>query len=583
MTFDQRSWQSAAAEGAHEVEAWLAQTPNAWLNSLRRPDIDQSFRDKVFVVVGEAGSGKSTLMDVITDRESAAGNFPVYFDFKNSPLMVGKTETEAIIGALYQTMRRRIHRSLEDVGQLSALRAARIRHAVINFDTDPFVKLRADYPGIQEFSEPELLACVEAEELALRYEAENSRSFLTLMAAQYLSTHVRTTFLIDNVEGLSARSRLLLFDILNAVHTAKTLVVVAIRSEHVRETARLPQGKPGDPYVLAHDRSSFMSIARIRNDGALLYARENFEADDLGRAERLHADFESSLQVVEQNPYLYALFTGWLNENVRDFLGLLADISSVLPQLKGRSVNGYISTRLLEKHAHPSLSRIFDAKRQYTTRYKDLPFVFLPLRVLAYLNCRNSSVRMDDMVYDFQESFGISEGSLRRAVEMLSADETGKPYLVRVEEFDDTERIHLVRCGETFIRQVVFQCDYLQTLYDQVEHPPHIRDGLGYSELKLRRSLAVVENLIIPGFMDEHPYVSKKRATNRMRARLAAYEQMFSYKAGHWFIGALRRSLTTYAKDRQAAGVELSVVAAPTVAKLHAMEDRLDAVARGAR
>lgn len=580
MDFDAGDFKAVGAEGAPDIESWLLEHEDAWLNSMRRPRQDQSLAERVFIIVGEAGSGKTTLMDVIAREERQRGGFAIYFDFKNVPTLDGGMSEREAVKALSLFLKNTVELAVEDAGYKSEYVAARTRYIVRNRSTEELERLVEAYPDLKNFTDQQLLACKEVVTEARAYETAHPEEFVSLASAQFLPSSPRTSLLVDNVEGLDHTVRDILFRKLTSIQQARSLLFVAIRSENQRQAEVLLQGRRGEPYALSSERKSLMDIARIRNSGAKSLCLEAFPHLDPQEVEKFHREFERSLEVIESDEYLLSLFTGWLNDNIRNFLTLIADMCMVLPLLEGRSIRGFVSSRLLEKRAHSSLQRIFDMQAMYSEKYKNLPFVFLPLRLLVFLQNRDGLVRLEEVISAFDQSFGLAEADIRRAIDRFDSVENGKPSLLRLEKGKDgAEQVHLLSCGEVFVRQVVYQCDFLQTLFDRVENPPHIPPGLSRSETKLRRSIAVIDELIMPSFEQEHPYINPNvRATRRMRNRLFEYEKMFSYKHGHWFVGVMRLRLNAYARERN-----LSAIAAATTDRLEKAEDRLNFISKGGR
>ena len=578
MDFDAAAFRAVGIEGAPPIERWLLEHTDAWLNPMRRPEPEKSVAERVFIIVGEAGSGKTTLMEVISQHEKLRRGFPLYFDFKNVPTLDGSMQEGEAIEAISDFLRDTIELAVEDAGLKAEYTAAKARFIVRNRTTDELEELVELYPTLKRFTDEQLLACKEVLSEVRRYEIRHPEQFIPLVASQFLPSWDRTVILIDNVEGLDPAVREILFRKLTSTQQGRSLLFVAIRSENQRQAEVLLQGRRDEPYLLDREWRSLLEIARIRNDGAKKLCDERMSHLDANEVAQFHEEFAKSLEAIEANEYLLSLFTGWLNDNVRNFLTLIADMSLVLPKLEGRSIKGFISSKLLERRAHSSLQGIFDMQAVYSDKYKSFPFVFLPFRLLVYLQNRGGTVKIAEIVRDFESSFGISASEIERAIDRFDRVENGKPSLLRREKGrDGQEQVHLLRCGETFVQHVVYQCDFLQTLFDRVENPPTMGPGLSKSELKLRRSIAVIEELILPSFEAEHPYINT-RATNRMRRRLFEYERMFSYKHGHWFVGALRIRLHSYAIERG-----LLAVAAPVVRRLNAVEDRLNFVSKGGR
>ena len=580
MDFDKIDFKAVGPEGAPPIEGWLLRNRDAWLNPMRRPNVGTAFSERVFIVVGEAGSGKTTLMDLVADDARADGAFTLYFDFKNAPTLTGELKGDAAVRELSDYMRNSIELAVEEAGLTGAYKAARVRLVLRNRATAEFTALQDKYPGLKKFTDAQLLACLDVIDEALRFEDEHPEQFISVVAAQFIVDADRCLLLVDNVEGVSAGMRETLFQKLTAVQQARTLLLVALRSENQHQAEVLLQGRRDEPYALERERDSLMTIARVRNDGARRICLEMYPDLLAKDVDDQHKRFEQTLRLIEKDEYLFTLITKWLNDNVRHFLTLMAEISMALPALDGRSERGFVSTRLLERRSHSSLQKIFDKHSVPTVKHKQLPFVFLPWRILSYLERRNSLVALPDMIADFHNSFGVNEADLRRALSQFVTPESGKPYPLRIEETrDGGQQVHLLGCGETFVNHVIFQCDYLQTLFDRVENPPEVPASLGYSERKLARSLAVINGLIVPGFLSEHPYLKPRvRATRSMHVRLSAYEHMFGFGSSNWFVGKLTDRLGSYAKSRT-----LAREAAPTLARLQQMSERLDRVAAGGR
>ncbi|MFT4218198.1 MAG: hypothetical protein QM619_13585 [Micropruina sp.] len=616
MEFDPKIYRDIGAAGAPPAEEWLLRRPETYLSTDRKPSLQSIHSECVLPVVGEAGSGKTTLIDLIEADAIEQGFLSVRLDFKNVPTLVIDMSVKEGILAVAEFITNAARVSVENTGLWNRFLAIRARLVLRNFSTPKISELKKKYPGLNEFPDERLLALDDVLAEVQRFDEENPRQYLTAIAVQHIRPSGHPVLILaDDLEGVPTSLRGNLMRILSAIQCAGSLLFVAIRRENLHQLRVTLQSRRDEVCFLDSLPGGLFEIARIRNDGALRLCLEGTNPSDekstdtgsLGAtdphslgdqrtyvdgigeidwnaAKARHKYVDDSLRNLEEDQFLADLTAKWLNGNVRNFLTLMVEVATTEPSQSGRSLGGSVSSLLLKKRAHPSLRDIFQPAVVPTQRWS-YPFVFLPFRVLVYLRCRGGSISFDQMCTDFKESFGIEQSAINtvigKFIEGDNNDGIGMPILLRrVERHDEGDQVKLLSCGEVFVDSFVYRCDYLSTLFDRLSNSnrPSMPSGMAASEEKLRKTVAVVEKIILPNFYKEHPYVDPNPltvapVTDEVRSRLEEYNRMFAFRHGFWFVGRLKDSIESYATKRG-----YRHIAEQAIQHLGDMESRLNSI-----
>lgn len=564
---DPLKYSDVDVKSAPQPDDWLLENPGAWLYETRRPSTHTSAA-RVVLVTGEAGCGKSTTMRLISLDLQKAGRLPIFIDFGHVPTVQGRNFSEQeLTESLNSHISNQVRTSAEKYGLSSAYEAQLVRTVFAEVRTPEVEELRQKNSGIVDWPDETLSACVEALKLAKVCEKREYEQFLALTAVQLFVPGAPPVLILDNLEGLPAVARKILIGKLTAVLRPRTALFMAIRSENRSEADILLQDRNDEVFPLEDVDESLLDIALIRNNGARDYvlarsidaAVDPIEAGELAAVQ--HAAFERAVTNLRGDDFSFAMANNWLNSNVRNFLGLMSSLSRNLPADDGLAeMRAWLSTTLFRTRTHKSLLKIFDQAHYSCSKY-DLPFVFLPLRILFYIHTRGGSASVIELRDDFVNQFGILPKDIADALKSFTEKQAGHPQPLRIyTDSDGASHVILLKCGEVFVNDALYRFDFLATLFDRVEdndlHRKYSRLATGQvrmpdSKLKLLKGAAVIEHLVLPALSLEHPYMEVPRLlTQEESRRLRSYDVMFRFRLGRWFIGSLRSALEEFATPR---------------------------------
>lgn len=604
--FVQTSWQQVLeadplkysdvdTQGAPQPDAWLLENPGAWLYETRRPSTQIS-AGRVVLVTGEAGCGKSTTMRLISQDVQKARRLPIFIDFSHVPTLQGRHFSEQeLTESLNNHISNQVRTCAEMYKQSSAYDAQLMRTVFAEVRTPEVEELKGNNDGFVGWPDERLIACVEAMKLAKTCEKREYEHFLSLTAGQLFLPESPPVLILDNLEGLPAMARRILIGKLTAVLRPRTMLFMAIRSENRAEADVLLQDRDDEVFPLEGVDESLLDIALIRNAGAREYVRQRSIEAEIDEAEALafaavqQEKFEKAVTNLRGDDFSFAMANNWLNSNVRNFLGLMSSLARNLPTDDGLAeMRAWLSTTLFRTRTHKSLLRIFD-QAHYSCNNHDLPFVFLPLRILFYIHTRGGAASIGDLRDDFASHFGIMPKDVADALKSFTERQAGHPQPLRIyTDSDGASHVLLLKCGEVFVNDALYRFDFLANLYDRIEdsdlHRKYSRldarqGDMPDSRLKLLKGAAVIDHLVLPALCLEHPYMEKRRPlTGEELRRLQSYDVMFRFRRGRWFVGSLRSALEEFARNRG----YLSDVKA-TLTRLENYENALNAIVANGR
>lgn len=599
---DPLKYSDVGPQGAPQPDAWLLENSEGWLYPTRRPTTEISAA-RVVLVVGEAGCGKSTSMRLVAQDLRRANRIPVFIDFGHVPTTQGRDfSAQELTKALALHISNQIRTRMNRTGQQTALEAQLIRAILGEFHTAGIGALIREHPDIATWPDDRLVACDEAIEISRAIESSEFEHFLALTAVQMISPQSPPVLILDNLEGLPPAARRILIGKLTAVLRPRTLLFMAIRAENRLEADILLQDRNDEIFELEKVDQSLLEIAKIRNNGArdFISSMLQDESSDFAALQTSpdevhdkiadqHARFERAVENLMGDEFSFAMASNWLNANVRNFLGLMAALSRNLPSGGDfAEMRAWLSSTLFKTRTHSSLASIFDQAHYASTKF-DLPFVFLPLRILFYVHTRGGNVSIADVRDHFALHFGIMPDDIKDALVAFTRREPGYAQPVRM--YTDSEgasHVMLLKCGKVFVEQALYQFDFLAHLFDRVERGQlhgNYRDLINgggrmpESRLKLLKAAAVIDELVLPALCLEHPYMDAPRPlTDDEFRRLDSYNVMFRFGRGQWFIGALRTSMEVFAKKR---GYVDDIN--PTLTRLDLYERRLNEIVASRR
>ena len=550
MHYDPQDYKDMQADELRHLQQWLGQNEEKWLYEFRRPILEDTTGRRIVVVVGEAGSGKTTLMN-LTARALGEKNVVLHFDLKNAPGLAPDMRREDASGRIAKYLHDGAEAQLQSLGLGHELETAVARLVLREKSHASLTKLRLAHPDVYTWPSERLRDDQNVRSALIELSGSIEAS-VTIQAAQLLPAR-RTILIFDNVDGLPQWLIETVLRAITAIQRGTSLVLVAIRAENQQAAGVLFNGTKDNVIHLDQDGETLIQITRTRSDGALEYVQQ-FSPSGLAEAIARRDAIEKAVTGVLKDGALLSISSRWLNGNVRQWLTLMAELSVEIRNSQDvpRSLNGIVMSQMVARR-HPSrLYDILQAKRVHSRKYPGLPFVFLPLRILVYIANHYSKAPQRKLIQDFGRNFGIDEERLRTTIDMLCEARAGSPSLMRrAVEADGRVTLVLLPCGETFVAHVVYSVDYLAEIYLRVPTHAKVPDAPRRSTLKLRRAMIVVRELLIPAFVAEHPYISAERPISAKElVRLSAYEDLFNYGEGTWFLERLRARLVNYARAR---------------------------------
>lgn len=574
---------------APQPDAWLLRNLDMWLYPTHLPEIRMGSA-RVVLVVGEAGCGKSTTMHLIANELRQDERLPIFIDFSHVPTVRGREYSEQeLTHALNSYVSTQIRNCLRGSVDSDLYTAQLIRTVFTEASTPEIEEFRVQNEDIVDWPDGRLLACKPAVQISRNCEAAESEEFLSLTAVQMIRPESPPVLVVDNFEGLPAVARRILIGKLTAVLRPRTLLFLSVRSENRCETNDLWHDRNVEVFSLEKVDQSLLDIALIRNNGAHAYALQNPGKADAHKvaeaADSQRESFEKAVRNLRNDAFSFAMASNWLNSDVRNFLGLMASLSHNIPDDGDYGeMRAWLSTTLFQTRTHSSLLKIFSQAYYTSTKYEH-PFVFLPLRILFYINTKGGEVSVSQLEDDFVSHFGIERGDIRDALTSFTASEPGSPKPLR--KFTDAEgadHMLLLKCGKEFVESALYRFDFLANLFDKVESADlHRRYSslasdehkMPDSRLKLLKGVAVIDKLVIPAFCMEHPYMETYYPLNEYEwRRLRSYDELFRFAHGRWFIGTLRYALEEFARPRN-----LMHDVDATISRLKIYESNLDMAA----
>lgn len=587
MGFDPNHDRGLRAGDLQPLRAWLHDNPLAWLYPDLGPGLNETFTQEVTLLVGEAGSGKTTLLNLVRHQMDQPGSLVIHLDFTNASGLMGEVRKDDA-GPKFAEMTRdataaSIHRKDLNVG----FRAAKTRYLVDRIGHTAIGQIRERFGStIDAMSDEDLLGNNEIQSAISAYESQTSDQFVSIQAAQFLP-RTRTVLIVDNIDHLRPSWLIdLVLQKLGGILHSTTTTFVAIRSEHERAADALVHSRPINAKYSDSEDTAILRIASTRNQGALDYVKA-FRPELLGEAQTRYEALENALSAIQSDPALLRLTTSWLNGNVRQMLSLFTELSLEINTATTKrasdssSIAGVVYSKAIKEAAPARLIDVMSPQRVHTLKYRKLPFVFLPLRILAYVKMQNGVALQRKLFEDFKTSFGIDEQKMRSAVELLAEDHPSRPSLVRRgQNSNHANIVVLLPCGRVFIEEFVYSCDFLALMYNSTPRLPEINRDTNRSTVKLQMAVAYVSEILLPAFLAEHPYINPSyRISDSERVRLSAYDSMFNYGTGRWFVARLHGKLVSYARARN-----IKLEALTTLERrLSAAVETLDHLASGGR
>lgn len=557
--FSVSHWRSSRVAGlVPEPHGWILDHPDSW-HVARFPDPPNGAQ-KVILFLGEAGTGKTTQLNYQASSLALHDeNLVVLIDF--SQVYLTNSPLEVFQRRVWQHVAGQITPIIERRGLVVPYRAAQYRYFMETYYTPSLTALRDKYGynGPYDFStmnDEELAGCDEILE-AIGSHEETSNGSLALRAVQHIPDH-RTIICIDNVDHLGIEKVEIVMAMLTAVIERDTLAYVAVRPEHEHLVRAFRQSRHVLPFRFQIDESLVFRIAEKRCAGAVDYAYEH----------KIHVDpvrtYASRLldlsAAIREDPHSVTVLNSWHNGDLRQMLEFLTRASwSTFNRESQASVRSLIYRTLVQASMPESLMKVFETT-SYPCKLYSEPFIFPSLRVLAYLKHHNAgnsrAIDVSRIVQDFDAQFGLSSAMVESAIEDLANEPAQSGALLRVTDDGRRRYVVFLPAGEVFMSHIIFSCDFLSWVYDRSTNDtlPSVESPTNYRQAKLDKAAHVLKYKLLPLFEKEHPYMKQihgRLGTPSHARRLRAYESLFGYRPGNWFIQQLVGALTDYATTRR--------------------------------
>lgn len=563
-----------------EVRRWIQENPDSW-----RLSNEALFRNLAEVgtllLIGEEGEGKTTALLEFAESIMNTGALLVRIDFSNNDDLVHVAKKN-YAGALGANITRQLRMQLtkeQDYRQYSAALKRMLFSGEVGKLGNQDERLRLSDEFVQRMTDDEVLSSRQISEALQGITlGERSRTWYEFRAFQAIPD--RKIYLqVDNIDHLERGRIPVTLEFLQNLIQKRTHVQLAMRPEteplyvdyrHLIVPDRIPMN--------SGDRIN--SIVELRLKGAETYIRQH-RPELRQAADRAAKQHRKNWQLIRSEPPVRRLVTDWHNGNLRAMLAFAQDLADeYIPEATNRSLEGVVYSRLIRNATPNNLLSILDPGHIYVKKYPDLPFVFLNLRVLAFLDARGGPTTVRDFQRTLRREFGVPESSVRDALTNMATrlGTGGAPIsLLGPVTKGDTE-VRLMPSGRLFINQVVFSCEFLAWVYDRAPGFLESVDPQMGQQTKLDKSVAVIKGTIFPAFVEEHPYLNRNRPpTDLERDRLVKYVKVFHYGPKRWFIGRLRADMIAFAERRRLVESRLN----PLCAELDNAVKRLDDIYRG--
>jgi hypothetical protein len=549
-------------ESLKPSERWLRLNPHAWRadRQLTRAEGHASERQAVSLIVGEEGSGKTTQLNAIIEKGHVSpSQITIWLDFSDAAsvlLAPANDSTKQILSYVESRVEIAIYGRALD----GAFEAAKIRTVLSRRAHYSLSKVKREHREPEKLSDGFLLG---SQSIRTAYDAYMTQlsivdqGLLSLEACQSMEGH-RIVFVVDNIDHLGEDKIRVLFATLSGAITDLSEAFIALWVEHEDLAGIFRHQRPVHTYRLQGDGAIF-DIISTRVAGAQEYIGYSVgkvrEARDL--AERL----QNAISSIQTDPISARLLEDWQNGNIRQmtqFVAAIADQTlSYVPDR--RSFRGLVYATLVQRNSNSSLLDVFSPENIITSKYPGMPFIFLKMRILSYLQQAPAAegALLASLYDDFHDHFGIGRIAMDKELGILAKKNENSGALVRrtkpLTPLTDEPgvRIMLLPAGRLFIETIIFSCDFLSWVYEGTPNMPDAGDFSTRREIKLARALIIVEHLLIPEFLREHPYLKHNtNITNLQRKRFSSYRSCFNYGPNRWFVQRLIEEINIYARDR---------------------------------
>ena len=320
---------------------------------------------------------------------------------------------------------------------------------------------------------------------------------------------------------------------------------------------------------------------------------------------------------------LTTFFVGWHNNSIREMSGsLYAYARSFMEPAWLGSTEGAVRiseppTRMRDartalirhilfhntnteiRNGYPSLHPAFDIFRVQDDGPAGQSFVFLRMRLLQYLvNRSQATTRVGKVRRDFRV-FGVNGERIGEELRALAHREGYVSGLVRLDgvadgdgEFSDDLEVELLPAGHLLVSRLAKTVEFLfwhavtderarADISQKLDLRPRrlVEEETFNSEvMRVRVALAFVNDVLIPRFRNDHPYLATTAPVQKKDAqRLKDFAQLFGFSVDRWFITQASQDINNFVRLASPA-IDLDRDSDRRRASINIVSQRLDTV-----
>ena len=547
-----------APEQMSDMHRWMVANPSSWM--LERPEVigdDRRSGDGAYLLTGEAGCGKTTLMAQEANHfKKSTRNYVAHINFMDAFRIDPDTRNDDVMPRLGDFLKAQLEWAVADYGRhfghnmlRTDYRAARVREIVLRESDgflgkakDRFMHLITDMSADDILSEPVLCAAAE------RWENEKQELDLSLRAIQGARSDLRVILLFDNLDNLGGPHAARCLAGILRTRKVGTLMFCAIRSENEYYAANL------NTYLsdrIEVDVPNLSQVISIRTKGLASFYRETRQKTPRG----IVAAGTSTARVMSKllnDRNGYRILTSWHNSNVRQMLSYVAASRARLEASRTETeLHGAILGSLIW-HMDAKEDFLLTMLNPADNAASGLPFLFLKLRILAYIRKHERQCELKTLRGVFAK-YGVAKDAIEQALNRLHSPTQAAGAFIRLfRDESGKAQVLLLPAGDFFFSELAYSVEFL-SYQEEKKGSNQVFSSAG----RLLAASNFVNNRLLPAFRKEHPYVlDHVKPTVAHQRRLRSYRRDFGYGENQWFVSGLRESLQGYAVGNSLTAVE---------------------------
>lgn len=534
------------AQEMSPLHAWLLRNPGAWRVS--RSDLisaEARATGGSLLVVGEAGCGKTTLMAEEADlHRSSPNQFVAHINFLDADGLDHTTRFENVRNRTGRFLRAQIEKSINLVNgaQIADIwddySAARVRTILDSISGGYLNQAKKEFgPRIGQMTPAQILNESLLSQVLIDFDSQGQEGMVALRAVQRMVTVERVVVMFDNLDSLGGENASLALEAIIKTRKITGLYYFALRNENEYATANL------SAYIaerICVPPPPLPEVVRTRLNGVAAYHVFRGLTPPRG-LKTMTAETQKAARALGDDRTLLAK---WHNFNTRNILGfLLVHRKPMAQAMPSNEARGALLSRLIwnvDAHNDYLLAMLNGSD----TSAHGKPFLFLKLRILAYLRKHDQKCDLRALV-SVMGKYNVKRADVDAAVTRLSQPMTVLgAFARRSQDSSGRTQVSLLPAGDLFISEIAHSAEFL-SYHDQKDRGVEEWDSIE----TLSSACNFAESVLLPAFLDEHPYLQEHvEPTRQDQARLLRYRDDFGYTRDQWFISAMKRSLVKYAR-----------------------------------